>query len=198
MQTYIHLNIGLTREAVAKAKLAGQLTIAEDKLKMLDDVVACKDSLLQECRGLRSVSIYMYISMYICTHMYIHTCICACACTRARARAHTHTHTHTDLAFSRHSTPWTTMCAHTRRCICHGKKTPASVCVSHARVTEKVTPATQSVSRACKHSTLHTHAHTCTHMHTHAHTCAHMRTHAHHRCRMPGRWPYTPICRLSS
>ena len=95
MQTYIHLNIGLTREAVAKAKLAGQLTIAEDKLKMLDDVVACKDSLLQECRGLRSVSIYMYISMYICTHMYIHTCICACACTRARAHTHTHTHTHT-------------------------------------------------------------------------------------------------------
>ena len=99
MQTYIHLNIGLTREAVAKAKLAGQLTIAEDKLKMLDDVVACKDSLLQECRGLRSVSIYMYISMYICTHMYIHTCICACACTRARARAHTHTHTHRSRLF---------------------------------------------------------------------------------------------------
>ena len=55
------MNIGLTREEVAKAKLAGQLTIAEDKLKMLDEVVACKDSLLQECRGLRSVSIYMYI-----------------------------------------------------------------------------------------------------------------------------------------
>ena len=48
------MNIGQTREEVAKAKLAGQLTIAEDKLKMLDDVVACKDSLLQECRGLRS------------------------------------------------------------------------------------------------------------------------------------------------
>ena len=43
MQTHIQLNIGLTREEVAKAKLAGQLTIAQDKLKMLDDVVACKD-----------------------------------------------------------------------------------------------------------------------------------------------------------
>ena len=104
-------------------------------------------------------------------YTYVHTYMYMCVCVYARARARTHTHTHTDLAFSRHSTPWTTMCAHTRRCICHGKKTPASVCVSHARVTEKVTPATQSVSRACKHSTLHTHAHTCTHMRTHAHTC---------------------------
>ena len=183
MQTYIPLNIGQTREEVAKAKLAGQLTIAEDKLKMLDDVVACKDSLLQECRGLRSVhmSIYMYIHMYICTHMYGHTCICACACTRART--HTRAHTHTDLAFSRHRTPWTTMCAHTRRCMSHGKKTPASVLCPTRACNRKNDPSYS----ICVSSVQILHF---------THPCTPMRTHAHHRCRMPGRWPYTPICRL--
>ena len=66
-------------------------------------------------------------------YTYVHTYMYMCVCVYARARARTHTHTHTDLAFSRHSTPWTTMCAHTRRCITHGKKTPASVlCLARA------------------------------------------------------------------